>query len=145
MEEKIWKRHIQKASMIFFALVLATPCGEGLTCSPPGMGMSLAKPASWDLSQEHKDPYVPSTFKEGLCCSSAPHRTETGLVVSAEARKPKKKFLRVMKGWGSFYLVQLESSNFHRHLLQSQVETDSEKLAVSICMSTRHSRHFFLV
>lgn len=33
---------------------------------------------------------------------------------SAEARKPKNKVLRVLKGWGSFSLIQLEFSNFYR-------------------------------
>uniref|UniRef100_A0A8C3QTB0 Uncharacterized protein n=1 Tax=Cyanoderma ruficeps TaxID=181631 RepID=A0A8C3QTB0_9PASS len=41
-------------------------------------------------------------------------RTGTVLVVSAEAKKPKKKFLRLLTDWGNFSLVQLEFSNFDR-------------------------------
>lgn len=99
------------------ALVPTTPCEEGLTCRSPGMGMSVPEPTARDQCQAfHRSTRIlacPALTKKN-CYSSTLHRTGTALVVSAEARKPKKKFLRVLKGWGNFSLIQLEFSKFHR-------------------------------
>lgn len=87
------------------ALVPTTPFWEDLTCSPSGRGMGFLECTSSDLVPAqalHRGSRLPVSpalsRKEKPCCSLALHRAGKALVKSAEARKPEKEFLRVLKG-----------------------------------------------
>uniref|UniRef100_A0A8B9Z411 Uncharacterized protein n=1 Tax=Buteo japonicus TaxID=224669 RepID=A0A8B9Z411_9AVES len=83
------------------ALVPSTPFWEDLTCSLSGRGMGFLECTSSDLVPAqalHRGTRLPVrpalSRNEKSCCSLAQRRARKALVKSAEARKPKKEFLR---------------------------------------------------